>query len=230
MSIASPTRAPPASTPSIRRPCARPTAPRSSPASMRAGTASSTTWRATPPATACPTTTSSCRRSATNGACRQVAHGQQRRSAAGLRHLDQLQGPRQALRPRVQRERKIRPAQGLHHRPAERARGRVHREEARQAIRAVPRAQGGPSRRLPGRRRHARPDAARRLQGGRAAQGPVQGQGVPAAPQRAALRQGGGAEAGLGRGVRAEEDRALAGPTSGRSTPASRRRSGCARR
>ena len=58
----------------------------------------------------------------------------------------------------------VRPAQGLHHRPAERARGRVRREAARQAVRAVPRAQGGASRRLPGRRRHARPDAARRLQ------------------------------------------------------------------
>ena len=90
-----------------------------------------------------------------NRARRQMAHGQQRRTAAGLRPLGQLSGARQHRRSGAQHRRHAIAAARLHHRPAQRPRARFRRTQAPQAVRAVSRAQGGAPRCLPGRRRHA---------------------------------------------------------------------------
>ena len=98
------------------------------------------------------------------------------------------------------------------------------------AVVALPRAQGGASRRRAGGRRHARPRAAGRLRAGRRATRTSTGARSSREAEHAGARGGGEAEAGVGRSLRAassgEKSRARAAIA---STPASRRRSGCAR-
>ncbi len=107
-----------------------------------------------------------------HGPRRQMAHGQQCEPAPGLLALGQLPGPRQHRRPGAQHRRRRAQAHRLHHRPAQRARAGLHRAPPRPPVLAVPRAQGGAPRRVPGARRHAGPRG-RRLPAGRSAQGPV---------------------------------------------------------
>src|SRR5438034_224892 len=75
---------------------------------------------------------------------------------------------------------------------------------AREAMRAFSRAQGRASRRLPGRRRYARPAKPGRLPAGRAPQGALQGLRVSAAAQHAGSRAGGEAKTGVERTLPAQ--------------------------
>ncbi len=104
-----------------------------------------------------------------------------------------------------------RAAPGLRDRRAERGGGGLRRAPAREAVEPLLRPQGGAPGRASGRRRHARPHPARRLQARRAPPGSLPGPRVPAAPERAAARGGRAGEAGLGGGLPAQGDGARAG-------------------
>ncbi len=138
---------------------------------------------------------------------RQVAHGQRRDAAARLRLLGELRRPRQAHGPDAQPRRAPRPAQGLHHRHHEPARGRVPRAQAGQAVLAVLRAQGRPPGRGAGGRRHAAHLGAGRLRRRRPAQAPLPRRRVPADAEHDDARRGRPAQARLGRMLRDEDQR-----------------------
>ena len=130
---------------------------------------------------------------------RQVAHGQRRHAAAGLRPLGQLRRPRQANDPMLNHDGQLRAAPRLHHRHHERPRGRVPRAQARQAVVAVLRAQGRAPRRRAGGRRHAAHLGAGRLCRRRAAQGALPRRDVPEEAEHALARGGREAQARVGR-------------------------------
>ena len=86
------------------------------------------------------------RRRLRDGVHRQVAHGPRRQRAARNRSLGQREGAGQLPRSRVQRERQAREDSGLLHRHPQPVRTRLPEAEARQAVSALPLAQGGASR------------------------------------------------------------------------------------
>ena len=142
--------------------------------------------------------------------CRQVAHGQRRLAAAGLRPLGELPRPRLDRRSGAERATARAPAHRLYHRPPERAGRRFPAQQARQALRALLRAQGGASRRLSGGRRHDRPQR-RRLPAGRRAmrtstRARISRRRPNVLPPDEVVKE----QAGLGGGVRAAQRRGLA--------------------
>ena len=141
--------------------------------------------------------------------CRQVAHGQLGRPAAGLRQMGELPRPWLDHRPDPQHRRRREEAHGLHHRPVERPCRRFPAPEARQAVRAVLRAQGGASRRLPGAGRHHRLHR-RRLPSRAAPCRPLQGRAFPAPAQCPAGGQGGEGQAGVDGSAVAAHQRGVA--------------------
>ena len=122
---------------------------------------------------------------------RQVAHGQRRQPAPGLRSLGGDAGTGRSHRSVAQRRRPAGAGEGLHHRPAHRLRRAVHRSAGRRAVPRLPRAQGDPSQRHPERRRQ--PDAvagpARRLRRRRTSPRPLRRPPDAAAGQRVRRRR-----------------------------------------
>ena len=140
---------------------------------------------------------------------RQVAHGQFGRATAGLRQVGELSRPRLDHRPDPEHRRRREEVRRLHHRSAERPCRRFPAPEARQAVRALLRPQGRPSRRLPGRRRHHRFHQ-RRLSPRAAPCRSLQGRAFPAPAQCPAGRRGGQGQAGVDGGACAAHQRCLA--------------------
>ena len=130
---------------------------------------------------------------------RQVAHGQRRQPAPGLRPLGGDARPGRSDRPVAERRRQARAGQGLHHRPPHRLRRALHRSARRRAVPGVSRPQGDPSERDPERRRQPHADCrpARGLRRRRAPSRPLRrpADAAPGQRVRAAARQAGAAPA-----------------------------------
>ena len=128
-----------------------------------------------------------------DGVHRQVAHGQRRDAASGLRLLGGHEGPGTGQRPAAEREREKRRRPRLRDRHLHGARARLPGAASRPALLPGARAQGASPRPAPARRRQRRPDRRRAIRGGRAPPSAVRP--GPAAPSRqlcrAAARQAG---------------------------------------
>ena len=156
---------------------------------------------------------------------RQVAHGQRRHAAAGLRPLGQLRRPRQAQRPAAAT---TTASTSQHTGYITDIMNELAVEfvdaQARQAVLALLRAQGGASGRAAGSRTaRSTSRTMRRLRRRRAPPGSLSRRALPDAPERAAARRGDQAEAGVGGGVRAA---ASARARAASSMPHPRRRAG----
>ena len=150
-------------------------------------------------------------------------------SASGIRPLGEFPRPRQPRRPGAVTSRLgAQAAQGLRHRPPECAGAVDYVKAGRQALCAVPRAQGSASGRAADSGRHHW--HACRVPAGAAPCRSVPRRRFPAAAERDDAGAGAEIEAGLRRGLRTARQRTRARGDGLRSSPASKTRCVCARR